>query len=93
MTFKLTCMETSQVKWDTENLRCERVCMLDKKENYYTELRNTITTFNYNNNSPLSNANIREAIVKLIMEDEVESIMDVNNFTSDAFCHTYSSQR
>ena len=44
--------------WDTAVLRYGRACMMDKKEKYYTELSNTITTFNDNNNMPLSNVNI-----------------------------------
>ena len=43
--------------------------MLEKKGKYYTELSNTITTFNDNNDAPLSNANIQEGIVKFMMED------------------------
>ena len=57
-TYERSCMENLQVKWDTEVLRYGQVCMLDKKENYYMELSNTITTFNDNNNTPLSYMNI-----------------------------------
>ena len=46
--------------------------MLEKKEKYYTEMSNTITTFNEKNDAPLFNANIREAIVIVMMEDEEE---------------------
>ena len=42
--------------------------MLDNKGKYYMELSNTITTFNDNNKSPLSYANIWEAIFKFMME-------------------------
>ena len=48
--------------------------MLEKKEKYYTELGNNITTFNDNNNTPLSNVNIWEAILKFMMKDEEDSI-------------------
>ena len=51
-------MATSQEKWDTNVLMYGRACMLDKKENYYSELGNTITTFNDNNNTPLSNGDL-----------------------------------
>ena len=61
-----------------ENLRYGRVCMLDKKGGYYMKLINTITTFNAKNNAPLSNENIREVIVKVMMEDEEESIKDAS---------------
>ena len=67
--------------------------MLEKKEKYYTEMSNTITTFNEKNDAPLFNANIREAIVIFMMEDEEESITDANTVTADAFSHTSSSQR
>ena len=51
-TYERACMETFQVKWDTENLRYGQACMLEKKEKYYTELSNTITNFNDNKKSP-----------------------------------------
>ena len=51
-------MEALQGEWDTEVLRYGKVSMLEMKENYYMELSNTITTFNYNINTPLSNTNI-----------------------------------
>ena len=46
--------------------------MLEKKERYFTELSNNITNFNDNNNAPLSDVNIGEAILKVMMEDEEE---------------------
>ena len=51
-------METFQGKWDTEVLRYRLPCALKKKEKYYTEMNNTITIFNDNNNMPLSNVKI-----------------------------------
>ena len=85
-------MATLQGKWDTEKLRYGQACMLEKKKNYYRNLSNTITTFNENNGAPLSNAKILEAIVKIMMEDEEESIIDATNVTSDAFSHASSSK-
>ena len=41
-------------KYDTGFLRYGRACTLESKENYYTELSNTKTNFNENNNNPLS---------------------------------------
>ena len=61
------------------------------KEKYFTELINTITTFNDNNNTPLSNMNMWDDILKVVMEDEEESITDANNVTADAFSHASSS--
>ena len=52
-------MATSQEKWDTEVIRYGQPCMLENKGNYYTELSNTIITFDDNNDAPLSNANIQ----------------------------------
>ena len=67
--------------------------MLEKKKKYYTELSNTITTFHDNNDAPLSNTNIQEAIVIFIMEDEEESMADAKNVIADAFSHVSSSHR
>ena len=67
--------------------------MLEKKRKYYMELSDTITTFDYNNNVPLSNVNIQEMIMKLMMEDEEESITDANSITDDAFSQMSSLQR
>ena len=59
----------------------------------FTELSNTTTTLNNNNNTPLSNMNIRETILKVMREDEEESITDADNVTVDALSHASSSQR
>ena len=50
---------------------------------------NTLTDYNYHNNTPLSNENIREAIRKVIEE---ESMVDTNNFTADKFTHASNAQ-
>ena len=60
-------MATLQEKWHTAKLRYVSAYMLEKKENYYTELSNTIKTFNDNNNTPLSNVRILEAILRVMM--------------------------
>ena len=57
-------MATSQEKWVTAVLRYEQACKVEKKENYYTELSNNKTTLNKNNNKPLHNMKIQEAILK-----------------------------
>ena len=64
-----------------------------EERNYYIELSNTITTLNYNNNTPLSNVNILEAILKFMMENEEKYITGANNVIADAFSHASSSQR
>ena len=89
-TNELSFMETSQGKWDMEKLSYGRACMLEKKGKYYEELSNTITTLNDKNKYPLSNANILEAILKVVMGDEEESMTDANNVTSDAFSRAFS---
>ena len=61
--------------------------MLEKKGKYYTELSNTVTTFNENNDGTLSSVNIREAIMKVMMEYGEESIMDSNNVPADTFSY------
>ena len=67
--------------------------MLEKMEKYYMELSNTINIFNDNNNTTLSNVNIWEALLKVIIEDEEESITGYCNVTADAFSYAPSSQR
>ena len=59
-------------------------------DNYYAETCNNLTYYNDLNNTPLSNANIQEAIRKLIIE---ESITDDNNITAYKFIHASSVQR
>ena len=61
---------TSQEKLDTAIPIYWRGCMLKKKEKDYTELSNTITTIIDNNNTPFSNMNIWEAILKVMIEDK-----------------------
>ena len=50
----------------------------------------TLIYYNYRNNEPLSNENIKEAMHKSI---ELESILDANNVTADDFSHTSNTQR
>ena len=66
--------------------------MLDPKEKYYTNMSNTITNLNDNNNTPLSNVNILEVILKVMREDEEGEITDANNVTADTFSHASSSE-
>ena len=86
-------MENQQGKWDMVVLRYGGACMLVKKENYDTELINTITAFNENKKLLLSNVNIREVIMKVMREDKEEFITDANNVTADTFSHASSLQR
>ena len=90
-TYEQAWMSTSQGKWVTEKLRYGQACMLEKEEKYYTELSNTMTTFNDNHNTPLSSVKIQEAVLKVMMEDEEESILDAYNIAADVFSHVYSS--
>ena len=85
------CMANMQGKYDTELLRYGRVCMLESEGGYYKELSNTITNFNYNNNTALSNMNIREATLIFMIEYEEGVITDAENITSDTFSHASSS--
>ena len=48
---------------------CERACVETSKDKYYTEMRDTLTDYNDRNNTPLSNAKIREAIRKVTEEE------------------------
>ena len=68
-TYEQACMANLQVKWYTENRRYKKSWMIYKKEKYYTELSNTITIFDDNNDTPLSYVKIRKVIVKGMMED------------------------
>ena len=45
---------------------CKRACMATSRDRYYTEMFNTLTDYNDHKNTPLSNANIREEILKVI---------------------------
>ena len=65
-------------------------CMTNSKDKYYTEMCNTLTNYNDCNNTPLSNANILEALCKVMEE---ESIMDANNVTTNTFSHASNAQR
>ena len=64
--------------------------MVTSKDNYYTEMCNTLTDYNNRNHMPLSNANIQEAIRKFV---EYESIKDDKNITVDTFSHVYNAHR
>ena len=67
--------------------------MGNSKGKYYTELYNTITNINNHNNTPLSSANIQEAVLEVMREDEEESITDAKNFTTYTSSLASSTQR
>ena len=62
----------------------ERACMATTKDKYYTELYRTIKDCNYCNGTSLSNENIRDAINRVIVEEEAEA----HNVTMDHFSQT-----
>ena len=62
--------------------------MINSEDDYYTEICNTLSDYNDRNNTPLSNANIREAIHK-VMEGQPK--LDANNFIVDIFRHASSA--
>ena len=55
--------------------------MENTKDKYWTEMYDTITNYNCQNNTPLYNSNIREAIDKVIRKEQTEE----NNVTVDTF--------
>ena len=67
--------------------------MENSKDNYYTELCSTITDYNERNNMPLSNVNIREAILQVMREEEEEAITRTNKVTADTFSLKFSPQK
>ena len=64
--------------------------METSRDNYYTEMFNTLTDYNDRNNTPLSNLNIWEVIRKVIEE---ESIADDNIAAMNTFGHASNTQR
>ena len=69
---------------------CDRVFIAISKDKYYTEFCEALTDYNNHKNMPLSNANIWEAIHKVIEE---ESVDDANNDTPDKFSHASNTKR
>ena len=64
--------------------------MATSREKYYRGIYKTLIDYNDNNNGPLSNEKILEAIFKVTEE---ESMADANNITEDTFSHTLNTQR
>ena len=58
---------------------CERACMANPKDKYYTEYYRTITDFNNRNSAPFSNKDILDAISRFFVEEESED----HNLTMD----------
>ena len=48
---------------------CKRACMATSRDKYYTKMYETLIDYNYHNDAPLSNANIQDAIYKVIEEE------------------------
>ena len=55
--------------------------MENPKDKYWTKMYDTITNYNDQNHTPLSNEKIREAIHKLTLKEQAEA----NNVTVDMF--------
>ena len=75
---------------------CERACMENPRDKYYTELFRTITYCNDSNSAPLSNENIRYAIHRVIAEEKLDVhniTSDTHNVTVDNFSQTSNTQR
>ena len=51
-------------------MKYQQAHIVESKEKYYTELINTITSFNDNNDMSLSNVNIQESVLRVMTEDE-----------------------
>ena len=51
--------------------------MINSEDDYYIEICNTLSDYNDRNNTPLSNANIREAIHK-IMEGQPNWMLTIS---------------
>ena len=70
--------------------------MVNLRDKYYTELLRTITDCNNCKDALLSNNKIREAIHKVISEDESDAhniTSDTQNVTVDDFSQTSNTQR
>ena len=52
-----------------------------------------MNNLNDHNNTPLSNINIGEVVLRFMREVEEESITDANNFTADAYSIAFSPHR
>ena len=63
------------------NATYEHACMENPKDKYWTKMYDTITNYNDQNHTPLSNEKIREAIHKLTLKEQAEA----NNVTVDMF--------
>ena len=68
---------------------CEQACMTNSRDRHCTENFETLTDYNYCNNTPLSYSKIRDAICNVLEE---ESISDVNNVTEETFNNTSNTQ-
>ena len=64
--------------------------METSKYKYYKKIHKTLTGYNDRNNTPSYNANILEAISKVV---EQESIAVSNSVTADTFSHASNTQR
>ena len=59
-------MTTMKGNYDTELIKYQQAHITESKENYYTELSNTITNFNDKGNIPLPSVNILEAVLRVM---------------------------
>ena len=92
-TCEQVCMATLKERYDIEVIKYQQARISESMEKYYMELSNTIKNFNEWNNTPLSNVNIQESILRVMREDEEVAITDAKNVNADKFSHASSSKR
>ena len=69
----------------------EQACMVTPRDKCYTKIYETLVDYNDCNDAPFSNDNIRQAIIKFIAKEEVDShniTLYAHNGTADTFCQT-----
>ena len=68
---------------DRLDVSYERACMATPKEEYFTEMLDHLIEHNIFHGTPMSNEKLREAVIRVVADEEKNAKRNVNNVTTD----------
>ena len=65
------------------DVSCERACMATEDNEYFTDILDTLNKYQDRHGQRLSSKNIKEAVLRVMEEEEEEIKCNINNITCD----------
>ena len=64
-------------------MSCERACIATEDNEYFTDILETLNTYQDRHGQRLSSKNLKEAVLCVMDEEEEEMERNINNITCD----------